>query len=189
MARPLLAAIFISGGINALRNAEGHAQAAKPFLDRTVRAKADALPASVPTDPVSLVKLDAAVKIGAGTALAFGKLPRLSALLLLGSLVPTTAASHAFWEEKDEARKQEQLIHFLKNAGLAGGLLLAAGDTGGRPSLGWRARRAARKAGKRVHDTREAALETVHDTRVRAGTKAGMLAGRASKTLESALPH
>jgi hypothetical protein len=32
-------------------------------------------------------------------------------------------------------------MHFLKNLGLLGGLLLAAADTEGRPSIGWRAER------------------------------------------------
>jgi hypothetical protein len=42
------------------------------------------------------------------------------------------------------------MVHFFTNAGLGGGLLIAAADTGGRPSLGWRARRAAKKATKRA---------------------------------------
>ena len=33
VARPLLATIFVTGGINALRHAEGHAKAAEPFLN------------------------------------------------------------------------------------------------------------------------------------------------------------
>jgi len=36
----------------------------------------------------------------------------------------------------------------LKNVGLLGGLLLAAVDTSAAPSLGWRARRAARRVPK-----------------------------------------
>ncbi|UIJ60053.1 DoxX family protein [Amycolatopsis acidiphila] len=159
LARPMLASIFIYGGINALRQAEGHAEVAKPLLDKTVGQQQGKLPEQLPTDPVTLVKVDAAVKIVAGTAFAFGKLPRLSALALIGSLVPTTAAGHPFWEAKDDGEKQDQIIHFLKNAGLAGGLLIAAADTEGKPSLGWRARRATRKASKHVADTAGAARD------------------------------
>ena len=36
-------------------------------------------------------------------------------------------------------------MHFLKNLGLLGGLILAAFDTEGQPSLGWRAKRQARE--------------------------------------------
>jgi putative oxidoreductase len=147
LARPLLASTFVYGGVNALRQTEGLAQMVKPFVDKTIDTIGRArLPDTVPTDPVTLVRADAVVKIVAGTALAFGKVPRLSALALLGTLVPTTVAGHPFWEAKDATERQEWLVHFLKNAGLAGGLLIAVADTEGRPSLGWRARRAAKKA-------------------------------------------
>src|SRR5438067_13849742 len=101
LARPLLASIFIYGGINALRQAEGHAEVAKPLLDKTIGRQQ--LPEAVPADPVSLVRADAIVKIVAGTSFALGRLPRLSALALIGSLLPTTAAGHPFWEAKDPA--------------------------------------------------------------------------------------
>lgn len=155
----MLASIFIYSGIGALRQAEGHAEVAKPLLDKTVGQWQEKLPDAVPTDPVTLVKVDAAVKIVAGTAFAFGTLPRLSALALIGSLVPTTAANHPFWEAKDSGEKQQQITHFLKNAGLAGGLLIAAADTEGKPSLGWRARRTAAKASKQVANTAGAARD------------------------------
>jgi putative oxidoreductase len=64
--------------------------------------------------------------------------------------VPTTLAGHRFWEEDDPARRHQQQIHFFKNLGLLGGLVLAAADTGGAPSLGWRARRAARRVRRKV---------------------------------------
>lgn len=151
LARPLLASIFIYGGINMLRQTEGHVQVAKPFLDKAFdKIGRDRLPEAVPTDPATLVRADALVKIVAGGAFAFGTLPRLSALGLLGTLVPTTVAGHAFWEAKDDTERQEKLVEFLKNAGLAGGLLIAIADTEGRPSLGWRARRAAKKASKKI---------------------------------------
>ncbi|SFA79398.1 Uncharacterized membrane protein YphA, DoxX/SURF4 family [Amycolatopsis marina] len=191
VARPLLASIFIAGGVNALRQPEGHAQAAKPVLD-TVEAQAGSLPEQVPTDPVTLVKIDGAVKVGAGVALALGKLPRVASLLLLGTLVPSTAAAHRFWEIEDPGEKQQQQIQFLKNCGLAGGLLLAAADTEGRPSVGWRARKAAKVAGttakvagKQVHDVGEDALDGVRSVQ----TRTHKLAGKASKAVESAIPR
>lgn len=150
IARPLLATIFIGGGINALRDSKGHAQLAAPLLEKTLDKQSDKLPDSVPTDPETLVKVDAVVKIVAGTAFALGKFPRVSAALLLGSLVPTTAAAHQYWDFEDPAERAGHRVHFLKNVGLAGGLLLAVADTEGKPSLGWRARRAAHGAGKQV---------------------------------------
>jgi uncharacterized membrane protein YphA (DoxX/SURF4 family) len=159
LARPLLASIFIVGGVNQLRQPAAHAEAASPVLDGVAGSVKDALPEGTPTDPVTLVQVDAAVKIGAGVMLALGRAPRLAALALIGSLVPTTAAGHPFWEASNDQEKQQQLIQFLKNAGLAGGLLIAAADTEGRPSLGWRARRAARRAGRQA----QRATETARD--------------------------
>jgi putative oxidoreductase len=150
VARPLLASIFIYGGIGALRDAQGHAKAVEPFLNDTFDKVEGVLPEGVPRDPVTLVKIDAGVKIGAGLAFATGRAPRLASFLLLGSLVPTTLAAHRFWDVKEPAERQQQTVQFFKNAGLAGGLLLATADTSGKPSLGWRARRGAKKAAKRA---------------------------------------
>ncbi len=93
-----------------------------------------------------LVKIDAGVKIVAGSLLAMGKVPRLASAALAASLIPTTLAGHRFWEETDPQKKADQQIHFFKNVGLLGGLLIAAADTEGKPSLGWRGRRAAKRA-------------------------------------------
>ncbi len=152
IARPMLAGIFIVGGINVLRNPEAHVEASKPFLTDAVDKVGPSLPQQVPTDPVALVRIDGAVKVGAGVLLALGKFPRLSALLLSGSTVPTTLVAHRFWEEKDPAVRQQQQIHFFKNLSVLGGLLLAAVDTEGKPSLGWRAKRAGRQASKSAQD-------------------------------------
>jgi putative oxidoreductase len=152
VARPLLASIFVTGGINALLEAEQHGKVAQPFLDRTVGKAADVLPDAVPTDPTSMVTLDALVKIAGGLALGLGKLPRLAALGLIASLVPTTFAGHPFWEIEDPKQRAMQRTQFFKNLGLLGGLLLASADTEGKPSLGWRTRRAAARLGDRAHE-------------------------------------
>jgi uncharacterized membrane protein YphA (DoxX/SURF4 family) len=131
LARPMIAAIFISSGIDTLRHPEKKLPAAKPFLDSAVEKFGDSLPAQVPTDPVSLIRLDAAVKVGAGALLAIGRFPRLSALVLAGNLVPTTMAAHAYWVHEDPTQRAAQRIQFLKNLAMAGGLLIAA-TSGGR---------------------------------------------------------
>jgi putative oxidoreductase len=146
IARPLLAASFIYGGIETLRNPQARVPGARPIVEK-VTAQADKqLPVQVPRDVEQWVKIDAAVKVGAGVLFALGKFPRLTALLLAGSTIPTTLAGHRFWEHTDSKERFGQLSHFLKNLGLLGGLLLAAVDTEGRPSVGYRARRAAHSA-------------------------------------------
>jgi uncharacterized membrane protein YphA (DoxX/SURF4 family) len=152
IARPMLAAVFVSGGIDALRNPKPRMQAAEPVLDKTVNQVKDKLPDQVPTDAESLVKFNAIAQIAAGVALGLGRFPRLSALVLAGSLIPTTAAGHRFWEKDDPQERAEQQKHFLKNVGLMGGVLLASADTHGKPSLSWRVKRAARNAASSVQD-------------------------------------
>jgi hypothetical protein len=90
---------------------------------------------------------------GAGTLLALGRMPRLSSLALVVTLLPTTWSDHAFWREKDPMARRDRLALFLRDAGLLGGALLALVDTEGRPGLAWRGRRAVRhaeKAGQRA---------------------------------------
>ena len=47
---------------------------------------------------MTLVRVNAAIQLGAAAALATGRAPRLSAMVLAASLVPTTCAGHPFWE-------------------------------------------------------------------------------------------
>ena len=143
----MLASMFLVGGANALRNADALALRAKPVTERLVpllRKAAPQLP--VPSDPVTLVRLNGAAQVGAGLALATGRAPRLSAAVLAATLVPTTAAGHRFWEESDPTTKTQQRNHFFKNVSMLGGLLIAAGDTDGKPGVAWRTRRAAKDA-------------------------------------------
>jgi putative oxidoreductase len=137
MARPLLASIFVVGGIDAFRNAHTKAAAAQKVLAPMSRGRIDTV-----SDAELAVKVDGAVKVAAGLSLASGRFPRLSALVLAATLVPTTLAGHRFWEESDKAARAAQRLQFTKNASILGGLILAVVDTEGRPSLGWRARRA-----------------------------------------------
>lgn len=144
LARPMLASIFVAGGISALRNTERHTEKAKKVADRMVPLAQQAAPGlPIPTDPATLVRVNAGAQLLAAAALATGRAPRLSAAVLAASLVPTTLAGHPFWEESDPQAKAAQRLQFFKNTSVLGGLLLAAVDTEGRPGLAWRARRAA----------------------------------------------
>lgn len=123
LAGTLLAGVFIVDGSDAIRNSESKVKNADvvarplgrlfPFLDR---------------DTESLVRFNGAVQVGAGTLLALGKFQRLSAVVLIASVLPTTYAGHRFWEEADPATRAQQQTQFLKNLGLVGGLLSIAGS-------------------------------------------------------------
>ena len=118
VARPLLAGMFVYGGLDAFRNPAGkvpRAEKVAPDIANLV---------GVDADTEQLVQFNGAVQIGAGITLALGIFPRVSALLLAGSLVPTTLAGHRFWEAEDDADRAQQTVQVLKNAGMFGGLLL-----------------------------------------------------------------
>lgn len=161
VARPLLSSIFFVGAVNALKNAEASAAKARKVTDRVVPLAQKAAPgAPIPTDPTTLVRINAAAQIGAAAALATGRAPRLSACVLAASLVPTTLAGHRFWEESEPQARSQQRIQFAKNLSVLGGLLLAGVDTEGRPGLAWRARRAAKDVRREArHLAKEARRE------------------------------
>ena len=69
----------------------------------------------MPDDVEQVVRLNGAVQLVAGSMLALGRVPRLSALAIAASLLPTTYAGHRFWETDDKQERTQQRIHFLKN--------------------------------------------------------------------------
>ncbi|MGY1609597.1 MULTISPECIES: DoxX family protein [unclassified Geodermatophilus] len=172
IARPLLAASFVYGGIDTLRNPQTRVPGAAPVVDTITKTADQQLPVQVPRDVEQWVRIDAGIKVGAGSLLALGKLPRLSALALAGSIVPTTLAGHRFWEHEDPEERFGQLSNLLKNAGLLGGLLIAAVDTEGRPSVGYRARRAAKRAADNTERTYEKAARRAAKAQRKAEKKA-----------------
>ncbi|MCB0958655.1 MAG: DoxX family protein [Acidimicrobiales bacterium] len=198
IARPLLASVFISGGIDQLRNPAGKAEAAGPVIDAIKHAAGpvatSAAQAAAPTvdhaaeaaedaaerspvateappvarateaadeartavhdvaadrrDPLSdetVIRVNGAVQLTAGVLLATNKAPRLASTALAVTLVPTTLAGHRWWE-MDGAERSAHRTQFLKNVALLGGLVLAAADTEGEPSLAWRMRRGRKEA-------------------------------------------
>ncbi len=151
IARPMLASMFVYGGVNSLRNAVFIASRAAPIVDKIAPVANKATgPLPVEVDATTLVRLNGATQVVAGLALATGRQPRLAALALAGSLVPTTLAGHRFWEESDPAQRTNQTIHFIKNLSMMGGVLLASVDTSGKPSVAWRVRRNAKKLQERA---------------------------------------
>ncbi|GAB2878496.1 DoxX family protein [Streptomyces deserti] len=139
LGRPMLASMFIAGGMESVRKPKELAPVAEPVVE-PVTERVSALPDR--TEQV--VRLNGAVQVAAGLLLATGRMPRPAALAIAGTLVPTTLAGHRFWEAEDPDERSQQRIHFLKNLSMLGGLLIAADDTGAAPSLLWRGRHATR---------------------------------------------
>lgn len=162
IARPLLASIFVAGGLNAMRNAPKFAAKAATVTDKVTPHLQRLVPV-LPDDPATLVRLNAGVQLGAAGMLATGTMPRTASLVLAGTLVPTTLAGHAFWREEDPQTRAAQRMNFFKNVSVLGGVLLAAVDTDGRPGVAWRVRHA---AGDVRRETRRLAREAKREAKL-----------------------
>jgi putative oxidoreductase len=122
VARVLTGSTYAVLGLDALRAPGGRVELAGPVLAQIRTA------VPLPEDDELIVRGNAAVQVACGGLLALGIAPRLSALALAGSLIPTTLAGHSYWKLEDPAERRAQRVQFHKNMALIGGLLLAVLD-------------------------------------------------------------
>ena len=113
--RLALAGIFVYSGYGMVNNAERYS------------ARASAALPMLPDDP-RIPRIHGAIMLGAGSTFALGILPKTSARLLALTLIPNTFVGHPFWKAEKPEDRRLQLVHFLKNLGLFGGLLYASAD-------------------------------------------------------------
>lgn len=149
-ARPLLASAFVANGVETLMHPESRVKEASTLVHKGKESLPSDIAGNLPADPSTLVRVTAAAQIAGGALLALGKAPRPAALALAATVVPATITEQNFWAENDPERRAAKRTAFLKDVSLLGGLMIAASDTAGRPSLGWRGRRAARRAATTV---------------------------------------
>ena len=121
-ARVLSGSTYVLLGFDALRAPGARVEQAAPTLASIRKV------VPLPEDDELVVRGNAGVQVVAGALLALGIAPRLSALALAGSLVPTTFAGHSYWKLEDENARKLQRIQFHKNMAMIGGLLFAALD-------------------------------------------------------------
>jgi putative oxidoreductase len=121
-ARVLTGSTYVLLGFDALREPGGRVDQAAPVLAAIRKV------APLPEDDELVVRGNAAVMVAGGTLLGLGIAPRLSALALACSLIPTTLAGHSYWAIEDPAVRKQQRIQFHKNLAMLGGLLLAVID-------------------------------------------------------------
>ncbi|MEU8341334.1 DoxX family protein [Spirillospora sp. NPDC048832] len=163
MARPLVAAPYITTGLDAIRDPRERAErvgpAVKPVADRIEW---------MPKDPETLVRIEGAISLGTGALLLTGRFRRLTTLLLAAQLVPALATEHRFWTEDDPERRADERAHLLKNAALFGALLMAATEPR-RPPRAAELRRAVResqiRSGAEAKAMRREAAATLRDAR------------------------
>jgi len=166
VARPMLAAMFVVGGLDQLKHPGRKADTARPLVEKIAPVL------GLPADTELLVRANGAAMVGAGSLLALGRLPRLASTVLVATLVPTTVAAHPFWQEQDPEVRAQQKVQLLKNLGLLGGLLLAAVDTEGRPGLVYRAHMVNDSAHRAARQTRREARHLAHTAAREAKLKA-----------------
>jgi putative oxidoreductase len=108
VAEILIAFIFIAGGLSTLRNTQ-------PRVEEIARLHFPL--------PGLAVRVNAAMMVVAGAALAFDIQAALASAVLAVLLALTTVFGHAFWTEQGQ-RRELQAVNFFKNLAILGGLLL-----------------------------------------------------------------
>jgi putative oxidoreductase len=78
-----------------------------------------------------MAPIGAAVEFFGGVAIVLGIETRYAAALMVAFVIVATLISHRFWEYQDAARQTQQ-THFLKNMAIIGGFVLLFAQGGGR---------------------------------------------------------
>lgn len=156
LARPMLAAGYISNGVDRLRRPEAAAASIGPLLNMA-RKRID-----VPIDAPTLARATGAAQVAAGSLLAIGRFPRVSATILVGTYLLDTvgeriAAEKTNSKEDKRARTERTLIR----TSMLGGALLASVDTAGKPGLWWRTQHVAEDLWSSVEDTSKQAMSAL----------------------------
>lgn len=125
VASAALAGIFITGGVNALKDPKPLATISKDTIEGIGKTVSVATGVSGPAkvDPALVVRANGAAQILGGIGLFSGLLRRPAAFGLILSLIPTTLAGHPFWKMNGNERSSQQ-VQFSKNLGILGGLLM-----------------------------------------------------------------
>jgi uncharacterized membrane protein YphA (DoxX/SURF4 family) len=145
----LLSAVFVGQGIETLRNPSVTLVATESTV-AALRNLPEPYGDKVPSNPETAARINAAVQVGGGLLLATGRLPRIASAALAFTVIPGSLGGHQFWAESDPERKAEKRRALLTDLSLLGGLIIAAADTAGKPSLGWRGRQAAGRISEAV---------------------------------------
>ena len=160
LARPLLATGFIAGGVDAFRNSSATAKQLDPVL-KAVESAAPQLRPFTANRAVVAQGL-AAAQVGSAALLAVSKLPRLSSTVLLATTALNGYTQYRSADASTAQGKAARRAGLLKNVSLLGGVMIAAVDTSGNPSLAWRASHLA-------DDVRKNAVKVGKDTKKKLG--------------------
>lgn len=99
--------------------------------DAVQLARANGVPAAA-----LMVPLGGVTVVLGGLMVILGAWADMGALLLAVFALSAAPVMHAFWREQEPMMAQNQMAHFMKNIGLAGGALLVIAVFSGVPNLG-----------------------------------------------------
>jgi putative oxidoreductase len=108
LGRTIFGGFFAYNGINHLQHAKGMAQ----------YAAAKGVPAAE-----QAVQATGALLLAGGLSVMIGLKPRQGLAAIVAFLVPVSLQMHRFWDEQDPAKRQTEMIQFMKNMALVGAAL------------------------------------------------------------------
>jgi putative oxidoreductase len=108
LGRTIFGGFFAYSGVNHLQHAENMGQ----------YAAAKGVPA-----PEQTVQATGALLLAGGISVMTGFKPRQGLTALIAFLVPVSFKMHRFWEETDAQKRQDEMVHFMKNMALVGAAL------------------------------------------------------------------
>lgn len=184
----MLASFFVLEGVKAITKPEEQTAAAEPIARRVVPLAQKAAPAEyagyVPEETKTLVQISGAAQVVGGLAFATGLFRRAGATILATTMVPHVVAT-VLSKPDDADEKSAKRGLLVRNLALLGATLLAAQDTQGNPSLGWRAEHAGRRLAKKA-DKQQKSISRDAD---KLGRKAKKQLKKARKQVESAVSN
>lgn len=141
----MLSTVFVVQGIESLLNTPRASEAVRPTLEGLQKLPEPVGP-RIPDNAKVVARVNGAIQVVAAVCLATGRMPRVAAATLAATVIPANLGDHMFWDDADPAEKKRKRRDFATDVSLVGALIVASADTAGKPSLGWRGRRAGRRA-------------------------------------------
>lgn len=182
-ARTLLASHFVINGVKAVRQPDDFAEVAGPVMDKVVPPLKSALPAQVadllPADAAGWVRVCGATQIVGGVLLATGIGRRLGSAALASTMLPQILTNNPLKASTADRAK------LSGDVALLGGVVLAALDTEGQPSLAWKLR--ARRELTNKHKKTQANAQKLANKHKKAQASAHKIAKRGRKQVASTL--
>lgn len=184
VARSLFASAFVIDGVKKVSKPSESAAEAEAFTEKVVPLLQRVVPApyssSIPESTETWIRVSGAAQIAGGLMFATGLGRRLGALLLTKSSILNLAIALPSKDaSKDEKAAARPVV--MTSLALLGAAILAARDTQGQPSLGWRAEHTAKAAEKKISDAGDDLSRSAKKTLKKADKKKDELSKSAAK--------